>query len=212
MLASLESQVDPKHTAVIVVDVQNDYCAGGGALHLRGNDVSLAQEMVPRLGVLLEEARRVGTRIIWVKMLNLEWTASAVRRACLAMTNRTTISSCQAGTWGQDYYELRPAPGDIEISKYRYSAFIGTNLDLILRSLQIKTLIMTGVATNVCVESTARDGYMMDYYVVFLDDCTAAFKPEAHQATLDNMAEYFGIVTSSTEVINTWRTERSNAK
>ncbi|MCL5264790.1 MAG: cysteine hydrolase [Chloroflexi bacterium] len=207
MLATLGAQVDPKHTAVIVVDVQNDFCARGGALDARGNDVSEVQVMVPVLASFIEEARRAGARIIWVRMLNTDWTTSPSWRFRLHRADRQQMAPiCAPDGWGQEYYQIRPATGEIEVFKHRYSAFVGTNLDLILRSMEIRTLIMTGVATNVCVESTARDGYMMDYYVVFIKDCTAAFTSEGHEATLKNIADYFGIVASSAEVIEAWKT------
>ncbi len=92
------------------------------------------------------------------------------------------------------------------VKKHRYSAFVDTDLDLVLRSLGVKTLIMTGVATNVCVESTARDGCFHDYYVVFLSDCTATNDgPAAQEATLENMRRHFGVVASADEVVAAWQ-------
>ncbi|MFC2018953.1 cysteine hydrolase family protein, partial [Chloroflexota bacterium] len=95
-------------------------------------------------------------------------------------------------------------------TKHRYSAFIDTDLDLILRSQGIKTVIMTGVATNVCVESTARDASMKDYYVVFVKDCAASFTMRDHNATLRTMGTLFGTVASSQEVMGAWERWTAN--
>ena len=90
------------------------------------------------------------------------------------------------------------------VIKHRYSAFVNTDLDLILKAQQIKTLLITGTATNVCVESTARHAHMLDYHVVFLCDLTAASDPGLHEATLQNIQKYFGYVTASDDIQALW--------
>lgn len=114
---------------------------------------------------------------------------------------------CQQGDWG---FELCPGIGpqnsshEIIIRKHRYSGFVNTELDLILRSRGIQTVVMTGVATNVCVESTARDAFMRDYFVVLLQDCCATYSKEEQEATLKNIDTYFGEVVSSKELAALW--------
>ena len=110
-----------------------------------------------------------------------------------------------------DFYQgFKPLPGEVVIDKHRFSVFADTYLDLILRRKVIRTLIMTGVATNVCVETTSRDGFMKDYYIVFLRDCTAAtfatakISEEMHNNTLRNIDLYFGQVVDSSDVIRCW--------
>jgi ureidoacrylate peracid hydrolase len=109
---------------------------------------------------------------------------------------------CEEGTWGAEWYEILPEPGDAIVTKHRFSAFIGTDFDLILRAKGIESLILTGTRTNVCVESTARDAFMMDYYVVVLSDCTASGSEEAHQRGLLGS---FGDKATSAEVIAEWQ-------
>ena len=114
---------------------------------------------------------------------------------------------CEEGTWGAEFYAgLQPQNGDIVITKHRYSAFLGTDLDMILRSRGIRSLLISGVGTNVCVESTLRDGYMRDYYIVLLEDCVGATNQALHQATLQNVTLHFGSVSNSKEVIKLWKT------
>ena len=115
---------------------------------------------------------------------------------------------CAKGTWGAEIFEdqpnLQPQSNETTIIKHRYSAFVNTDLDLILKALQIKTLLVTGTATNVCVESTARHAHMIDYNIIFLHNLTATGDAGAHEATLDNIRKYFGFVISSDDIQAYW--------
>ena len=112
---------------------------------------------------------------------------------------------CAEGSWGGDFYAgVRPAPGDPLVTKHRFNAFHNTDLDVILRAHGIRTIILTGVATNVCVESTARDGFMRDYYVVFTADGTATYAEDDHRATLRNIDRFFGQVADLAELRAIW--------
>lgn len=210
MLTTLEKKVDPSHTALIVVDVQNDFCAQEGALGKDGYDTRLAQAMVPKLINFIDRAREVGLAIIYIQSINDTednrylsdvWLEQRKRRA-----KGREYGVCELDTWGAEFYTgIKPLPTEVVVNKHRFSAFINTDLDLILRSKGIRTLIMTGVATNVCVESTTRDGFMMDYYIVFLKDCTATFSEELHNNTLKMVDIYFGQVVDSIDVLKCWK-------
>jgi ureidoacrylate peracid hydrolase len=95
-------------------------------------------------------------------------------------------------------------PDEVVVTKHRYGAFESTDLDLVLRSRGIRTVIMTGVATNVCVETTARQAFLKDYYVVFTSDCSATFSQAAHDATLHNIDQFFGEVATGEQVAACW--------
>ncbi len=204
-MLSLAEKVDPKTAALIVVDVQNDFCASGGFFDNLGEDLSHIQATVPEINAVINEARKAGVTVIFIQAVyDLEF-ISPVMAEQRERRGRGEVSPCHTGTSGVDFFEVKPFPGDLIVRKHRYSAFIGTDLDLILRSRAIKTLIMAGVATNVCVESTARDGYMHDYYIVFLEDCSATTDKDLAASTLENVRRYFGVVCSSKEVINIWK-------
>jgi ureidoacrylate peracid hydrolase len=93
----------------------------------------------------------------------------------------------------------------VVVTKHRYSAFVDTSLDLVLRSRGVRTIVVTGTATNVCVESTARHGHMLDYYVVLPADASATPDLPAHEATLHNVRKFFGTVVQADEVGAIWR-------
>ena len=100
---------------------------------------------------------------------------------------------------------VEPAEGEFVVDKHCYSAFSGTGLDGILREHSIRTLVVTGVATNICVDSTLRDGFNHGYYIVVPRDCVAAHDSELHEATLSNVAFLLGDVTTADELIGLWR-------
>jgi len=202
MLTTLKEMVDPKHAALLVVDVQNDFCHPEGVLAKQGRDITLIREMVPRLLSFIDQAKLFNLPIIFIKVSHSRWEDSPV---WLSQKRPFEKLVCSEGSWGAEFYKVVPQEADRIVTKYRFNAFIGTDLDLILRSRGIKTLIMTGVATNVCVESTARDGYQRDYYIVFLDDCTATYSLEEHKATLFNIDRYFGTVATSDQVVKAWQ-------
>jgi ureidoacrylate peracid hydrolase len=211
-LRTLEKKVDPLHTALIVVDVQNDFCAKGGMLDKEGHDLRMIQTMVPRLINFIHKARQVGLTIIYIQAIyntRSNWYLSDVYLEQAERTKKGAYikyNVCEPDSWGADFYQgINPLPGEIVVNKYRPSAFADTNLDLILRSRGIRTLIMTGVVTNVCVETTARDGFMKDYYIVFLKDCTSSSSEELHQSTLKNIALFFGEVVDSSDVFRCWQ-------
>jgi nicotinamidase-related amidase len=108
------------------------------------------------------------------------------------------------GTEGQQIIpELAPKPGDVIVRKYRSSGFWGTNLDMLLRSNAIKSIVVTGATTEGCVESTARDGLFNDYYVIVPEDCVASDDPAQHDASLLLMRHRFDVVPSS-EILEMW--------
>lgn len=211
MLTTLSEKVRPEHAALLIVDVQNDFCAEGGAIHREGRDVSLAQQMVKRLKPFIDAARAAKVRCVWIKnvyntdanwYLSEVWLEQARRRRQGSYIEHPV---CQAGEWNGDFYEVSPLPDEPIVIKHRYGAFESTDLDLVLRSQGIRTVIMTGVATNVCVETTARQAFLRDYYVVFTSDCTATFSQAQHDATLFNIDQFFGQVASADEVMACWQ-------
>jgi len=210
MLTTLHEKVDPRHAALILVDVQNDFCAEGGAMHREGRDLTLVKAMIPRLERLLEAARATQVRCVWIRCayntganhnLSEVWLEQARRRRNGAYVSYPV---CEPGEWNGDFFQVKPRPDEVIVTKHRYGAFEGTDLDLVLRSHGIRTVIMTGVATNVCVETTARQAFLKDYYVVFTSDCSATFTQASHDATLANIDQFFGEVVSSEQVMACW--------
>ena len=203
MLRTLEEKIHPDNAALVVIDVQNDFCADGGAFDKIGRPVDVVRAMVPTLQRLIDGARGAGVPVVFVRYGHTEATESEVHLEQRAR-GRADMVICRRGTWGAEFYGVAPEDGESVVEKHRYSGFINTDLDLILRSTGRKSLLMTGIATNGCVEATARDGFMHDYYIVLVDDCCSCFSPELHQATLQNIRDAYGVVTTAEELLSIW--------
>jgi len=187
MEASPESiTIRISQTAVVVVDMQNDFCSKGGLFDRAGINISAIQKAVEPTRKVLFAARQAGVTIVYLKMgfradlSDLGDTDSANRKRhlrfgvgqpCIAPDGRHGRFLIR-DTWNTDVIEeLRPQPEDVVLYKHRFSGFYQTELDHILRSLGIKNLIFTGCTTSVCVDSTIRDAMFRDYRCVLLADC-----------------------------------------
>jgi len=196
MTSSLADIVDRRRAALVVVDVQNDF--------VESQTSACAAEILPRLKQMLTAARKVGVKIVYTQAFVSDQTSSDVWQSGLSKRPHGA-AFCRQGSRGSEIHsEVTPLAGDIVIPKYRYSAFIGTNLEVILRAHEVKSLIFTGLATNVCVESSVRDAYQRDYWTVTVSDCTAASAPELHHASLRSIERNFGLVATSGEILRVW--------
>lgn len=213
LLTTLEEKLDPRHTALIVVDMQNDFCAPGGMMDKEGADISAVQAMAKRLPDLIELARSAGALVVFIRNVYSTEANSYLSDVYLEQAARrrggsyTVRDVCGPNSWEGDFYEdIRPLPSEPIVTKHRYGAFYNTDLETILRVHCTRTVVLTGVATNVCVETTAREAFMRDFYVVFTGDGTACYSDETHEATLRTIDKYFGAVVEVTEVTDIWRT------
>jgi ureidoacrylate peracid hydrolase len=152
--AMLSKILSREWAAVLVVDVQNDFCHERGAMGLLGFDMKPVQSSVDVLVGFLGEARQAGVPIIFIATQHGKWTNS---QAWLTRGPRSGGEICAMGSWGVEFYKLAPGPRKPVVVKHRYSGFLGTNLEVILRARERRSVLVTGVSTNVCVESTARE-------------------------------------------------------
>jgi ureidoacrylate peracid hydrolase len=212
VLTELGAKVRPDHTALVVVDMQNDFCADGGLMAQDGIDLEPVQAMANRVVSILEAARQTGVLVVFVRntysteanwYLSGPWLEVASRRySGEAYTKR---DMCRPDSWNSDFYsDIRPRADEPIVTKHRYSAFHNTDLDLILRTHGIRTLVLVGVATNVCVETTVREGFIRDYYIVVPREGTAAYSREAYETSLRNMDMYFGEVVTVDDLLSSW--------
>jgi len=205
ILRTLAEQIEPKHTAVIVIDPQKDYCATDGALaRILGRDVSRLQEAVKRLNPFIQKARQVGLPVIWVRFVAADDKSRPNRKAMRGEGDDVVIARENGD--GINWYSeiIQPLPTEHIVTKWNSDAFEDTELDLLLSSKGIKTLLFTGFITNVCVETSARHSYMKGYYVVLVSDCTDSYTQQEHESAVYNIENYFGKVATSNEVIKIW--------
>ncbi len=194
----LETQTRPESTALLVVDMQNDFCAQGGYLQReRGYDVGFAPALAERIQGLIDAARKVRMPVVWVrsvydfKYLNAPYRLKRGEEGC-----------CLEGTWGVEFFHLQPEPDELVVVKHHYSAFFETDLHARLQSLGVETLVATGVATNVCVDSTLREGFFHGYHIVVPEDCVNSNSKAGHEGTLATVRNNIGIVCQSDAIIS----------
>jgi ureidoacrylate peracid hydrolase len=208
--------LDIARTALIVVDMQNDFGSEGGFFHRAGIDISAIQTAVRPTGRVIAAARAAGIPVIYIKMgfhADLSdaggpdapnWIKHGQQigepmDAPNGVKSRILIRE----TWNTDIVdELRPEPGDLTVYKHRFSGFYETDLDAILKRLNTKYLVVTGCTTSVCVESTIRDAMFRDYSCLLLADCSAepvgsGLSRSNHEASLLVIQTLFGWVTES---------------
>ncbi|MBI4331353.1 MAG: cysteine hydrolase [Chloroflexi bacterium] len=204
----LKAILKPEQALVVVIDMQNDFCAPNGAMDLAcknrpGEDLTLIQGMAPVLREFLHRARTKGVRVAFVQNLRDPSGLSAPYKSLFA--RRKWGNSCQPGTWGADFYEVTtPAEQDRRFTKFRYSIFTNPDFPTYLRMNRIEALVVTGVGTPVCVESTVRDAFMADFHVVVPRDCVATYSRELHENSLRIMGRNFAWVVDSADVIAAW--------
>jgi len=196
----LFESLDPKRTALLVIDMQNAFVAPGAPI-----EVPTARAIVAPINRLAAELRRRGVTIVWVAHENRadgrDW--AGFFDAFVAPGRRAEAAAAlAAGSRLQQLWpELQVGSGDLRVAKNRYSPLIKSDLDRKLRERGIDTLLLAGTKTNVCVECTARDAMMLDFKVVLLSDCTAALSDEEQRATLENVIQQFGDVCTAEEAL-----------
>jgi nicotinamidase-related amidase len=202
---TLAEVVEPRRTALLVVDVQNDYCAPGGVLDQQGGDISMTRAVVENVIEMVDAARRHGVKVVWIQQTWLPGGLSdSPAWIYMKRRNGNHVDRCIDGAWGQQFVDgLCPRGDEPIVKKHRSSGFVGTNLDLILRSSRIETTVVIGVMTEGCVESTARDAAFYDYYVVLTPDCMASDVRAWHEASLTTMSGRHDIVPSR-EIRQLW--------
>lgn len=196
-------------TAVIVVDMQNAYASVGGYVDIAGFDVAGAARAIAKTKLVLDAARAAGVTVIffqngWDKHYVEAGTVGSPNwhksNALKTMRARPELAGTllAKGTWDYAIVDaLQPRSGDIVIPKTRYSGFFNTGIDSILRARGIRNLVFTGVATNVCVESSLRDAFHLEYFGVVLEDATHHLGPDfVRQASIYNIETFFGWVST----------------
>ena len=200
MLDNSKDLLVDKRIALLIIDVQNDYCSIKSPA-TKGTDHEFRREAARNTSKILENFRQAKEPVIHVKTVHSEWTDNPVW-----MTRRENPGLvCRAGSWGQEWWdefpENWPLPNEYVIVKHRWSAFHATELDLVLRSRKIDSVILAGLSSAGCVDATARDAFMLGYGVVVLTDCTSAKSRESHDSSLRRLSHHHGILASSDHVL-----------
>lgn len=201
---------DPRHSALLVIDLQNDFVSPAGGLARLGVDLAPLREMLRRAVQLVADARQEGVKIIYVRHVNSDDASSPPILEKRGEQGRDRVPVVWKGSWGAALApELDARAEDIVLEKTRFDGFLNTDLDCRLRALGIQTVVLSGLSTNVCVDSTARAAFMRDYFVLIPEDCVAASIRHLHAPALETLARYFVTVTRADALVSEWRAFRS---
>jgi nicotinamidase-related amidase len=213
VFTDLAELVDPAYTALLLIDMQRDFVEPSGMFGQLGIDLSMYDQTRPRLAALLAAARERGVLVVHVQNTALPGRMSDspaqirfnLRMHASARGDGPALRYTVPGTPGHEFVaEVAPLPGELVVRKYRSSAFWGTNLELLLRSNGITTVVVGGCTTEGCVESTARDAMFSDHYVVIAADCVASDDKAQHDAAMLLMRHRFDLATAA-EISAVWQ-------
>jgi len=203
-LLTLEELVDLRHTALIIVDVQNDFVYGDGKLSTPEGEQNACEKIIAPLNTIIDKCRKIGVFVIYIFTIhggNVDLPPYKAR-----MVRRQKGPVCMQGSKGGEF-PLRlnkPLPGEPVVTKHGYDAFADHNLNTILQNRQIKTLIFSGIDTAVCVDSTLRHGFHLGYYCVLAEDICASSRPKRHEYAVELIGSQFGMVTTTKEIMKVW--------
>lgn len=214
--------IDANKTALLIVDMQNDFCTEGGWLHSRGIDISPNRRPIEPLKAAIAACRKGGLPVVWVNwgvrkdLLNI---SPSLRHAHNPSGQEVDLASpvpgtrsevIAAGSWGAEVVdEIHPGEQDHQITKHRFSAFWDCETDAVLRTLGVKTLLIGGVNMDQCVMTTLEDASFLGYDTILLEDCTATTSPRfCVDAVLYNVKLLFGFVARSDALLSAMARER----
>lgn len=204
---------DADSSGLVVIDMQNGFCKPEGAFARLGLDVSMCEAAITGCRGLRDAAHEIGIPVIYTRYILRPDLRDA---GILLHANKPALLGTKSlvhGSWDAEIVdELEPAEGDFVVNKTRYSAFYGTALDSILGTLGIHDLVVCGVTTNICVDSTVRDASYRDYRAFVVSDATGELERDRHDITLRTLGFAFGWVLPRGEIIASWRSQRATPR
>lgn len=174
----------PSRTALLVIDIQRDFAAADGAMARQGADMTSIGPAVEQAKLLVEAARAAGVTRVFTRAVTAPRLETKVEREAKARRGDAGPGICAEGTPGAEFCEPAPRPGETVITKHRYSVFPGTGLAEHLKARGIDTLVLCGLTTECCIQSSAWEAFERDFHVFIATDAVAAYQPDLHQAAL----------------------------
>jgi biuret amidohydrolase len=207
--AQLEPMIAPGHSALLIVDVQEDFASPAGAMGRIGLDLTAINAAIDQITALARAARLGGVPVVFARVITRPETDTTAMRLFMQRSGHDpdrAMEICRAGTSGAGYYRVAPQAGDLEIEKHLYSSFVGTLFDDMLRERNIDTLVVSGITTDCCVDCTVRDAFHRNYNVFVVADACAAYDEETHRAALNGLAKNCALVVDAARVTAAWNT------
>lgn len=211
----MNQSVNPAETAVLVIDVQNDFVDDNGRVGRSGADMRPLREATSEINRLITAARAAGARVFYIAVEHgpkVDLPPYQARYARRGMTPDDIL--CHEGAWGAELYSalLPPANGEPKLVKHGYDAFQIPELEKALRESGIRTVVVTGVVTELCVNATAISAFERGFFPVVPRETTATNEPDAARAALDSIERWYGDVVSAAELIDAWRAVKTGSR
>lgn len=208
VLDTLQELTDPAHTALVIVDMQNDFCHPDGHFARYGKNLDAVAAILEPTVRFVQRAQELGVFVVFIQQTTLPHgrsdSPSWLRFKC---RDGKSPEYTLKGSWGAQFIEgLVPGKGDVVVPKYRSDAFVNTELDLILRTQGVQSLVVIGTTTEGCVESTIRAASYHDYYVVPVEDLIASPNARLHAQSLDLLKARYPVSTAA-DVLQAWETQ-----
>ena len=200
--------IDPRRTALLMIDMQVDFGAPDGMLGRMGLDMTTPAVAIAQATRLADAARAAGVAAVFVglqtrpELDSPRWKERTQRRGSNAAEES---GICREGTYGAQFIGPKPLVGETVIAKTRYSGFYGTPLDTALKARGVDTLVLCGLTTECCVDCTARDAFHLDYHVFIASDACAAYEPDLHTGALKSLELNCAILAGTDEIIGAWK-------
>jgi len=200
----INEKLSSLHTALIVIDIQNDFCSPDGLLGIRGRDFTLINEMMEKLSSVINTAKKSNVLTLYTQQLYDPNKINDLQKEQYELDGK--LVTCDIKTDGYKFYKIDPPKEDI-YTKYNFNAFSNSEFQKRLEKNNIKTLVITGVDTQFCVETAVRNGYDLGYKIVLVSDCigTNAKHIEVHNHTIELVKRSYGVVLTSEELIHIWK-------
>ncbi len=208
--ADLADWIAPARAALLIIDMQVDFAAPGGALGRGGLDLSGVPNALAAAGRLARAARGANVPVLFVALQTQAETDSPAWRERIRRRGGDpdqATALCRRESPGAALIGPLPEPGDTVIAKTRYSAFFQTELDLVLKAMGVDTLVVCGLTTESCVDSTVRDAFHLDYHVFVAGDACAAYQDDLHTAALKSLELNCAILATADEIVDAWKNE-----
>ena len=185
--------------ALLVLDIQNDFCHEKGIFSKLGMDVKPAQEMVPRLINFIDKIRHYNIPIFYSKQIESD-DVSPQNLKNQFKTGRLK-AVCAPNSWGSELYKLKPLSKEQILEKHAYDFLSNTVLRKLLKEKQIDTVILSGINTDVCIDTTLRSAFTLGYNILIPEDIVASMNREAHKHLLKIFHHFFGAVVKSDDIL-----------
>jgi len=192
-------------TALVLIDMQVDFAKPEGAMGKNGADMSEPQAAVRQAERLADAARNAAVPCVFVRLVTRPGDESPFIAEWKRRRDDDDVPLCLEGSEGAEFTGPMPRGGELVFSKRRYNAFQDTGLDIALRGEDIDTLVMAGLTTDCCIDSSVRAAFERDYHVYVVGDATACYQPGLHQATLEALALNCATILSVDDVISAWK-------